>query len=289
MKTDIRLDDDNVEIIAKKTKFKTVQQEPATVQINHSYGNITLGGNAQDGDLAILNRSDKHTIHLNGNGASLHLGTESIGGNCYIYDQRRKQTIKLDGNSASIRLGESGQGGDVLLQNNDGDTVIRMHADDVRVNVGDILIDGASSRIIAGKTQINGSAGSLRLGGMGNDGELAITNDANREAIHLNGQNATLKLGRTGTSSQILLKDTNGDTTVSITAERGEIRCHGKIHCGSDIHSERFIANSNTGLVDLVQEIEQLQLKVNQLGAGVGDLLQKIQQLETKVDQLHNV
>jgi len=74
----------------------------ATIDLNGENGNLVLGGNGAEGDLALRDAAGKQTIHLDGGGGNLTLGGQGHEGDIGLLNKAGKQTIHFDGGNGDI-------------------------------------------------------------------------------------------------------------------------------------------------------------------------------------------
>jgi hypothetical protein len=139
---------------------KTADNQP-TLTLNGDRGDLTLGGNGQEGAIALLNAVGQRRMSLESalNGARLQ-----------IRDSENQLAIDLVAalNAAVLALGGSGFDGNILLKNTTGKETIKLSGRD-----GDITLEGAdaaenfeivenATSVAAGTVMVIDPAGKLR-------------------------------------------------------------------------------------------------------------------------------
>jgi hypothetical protein len=106
-----------------------------TIELNQDHGNITLGGNGQDGDLSLLNNLGRLTIHMNGQRGSVILGGEREDGDLTLRNSENVSAIHLSGNSGDGYFGGHGVNGNVSVYKSDGTKTIHLVGSTGRIEV----------------------------------------------------------------------------------------------------------------------------------------------------------
>jgi len=75
-----------------------------TIHLDAGYGNATLGGNGQDGDVVLENGDGDQTIHLDAQYGNLTLGGNGQDGDIVMRDGSGTQRIHLDSDTGDIKL-----------------------------------------------------------------------------------------------------------------------------------------------------------------------------------------
>jgi len=73
-----------------------------TIHVDGGRGNLLLGGNGSEGDIALRDAEGKRTIHLDGGGGNLTLGGQGHQGDITLLDLQGKETIHFDGGNGDI-------------------------------------------------------------------------------------------------------------------------------------------------------------------------------------------
>jgi hypothetical protein len=106
-----------------------------TIELNQEHGNVTLGGNGQDGDLSILNSLGRLTIHMNGERGSVILGGDREDGDLTLRNSDNVSAIHLSGNSGDGHFGGRGVNGNVSVYKSNGSKTIHLVGSSGRIEV----------------------------------------------------------------------------------------------------------------------------------------------------------
>ncbi|MEL6140197.1 MAG: hypothetical protein AAFU67_01095 [Bacteroidota bacterium] len=147
----------------------TMENGKTTVNINGGNGNITLGGEGSQGDLALLNADGEQTTHIDGGNGNLTMGGWGSQGDITLLHTGGEQTVHIDGGNGNITLGGSGSQGDVVLLHTEGEQTVH--------------IDGGNGNIVLGGNGAQGDAAFLKA-----DGKQTVHIDGGSGDITLNGE-----------------------------------------------------------------------------------------------------
>jgi streptogramin lyase len=208
-----------------------------------------------EGDIWVKNAEGKHLFHFDSTYAALWLGGHGNEGDLVVRDEANKERIKLDGGEGDIWV-KSAEGKHLFYfdssyaalwlggHGNEGDLVVRDEANKERIKLdggeGDIWVKNAEGRTLF---HFDSTYAALWLGGQGNEGDLVIRDEANKERIKLDGgegdmwvwdssgiplfhfdsQYAALYLGGAGNEGDLILRNDNGDQTIKLDGGLGDI------------------------------------------------------------------
>lgn len=145
-------------------------------------GNLVLGGNGQDGDLVIRDRSGRQRIYMNGDTVEVFL--ESKNG---------VRVVTLDGERGLLRITE---------------------ALDVRRGTVEILNSDSGKPTIVLEGGDDERGGNLTVGGNGQDGDLTIRDTSGRQRIYMNGDTAEARFERTDGTISLALDGERGEIRI---------------------------------------------------------------------------
>jgi hypothetical protein len=166
------------------------------ILLNGSDGNVTMGGNGEDGDLKILMASGAESIVMAGSSSTITLGSKGFGGDIHMRSGEGEDTLILRGSAGTATLGGGGKDGVLTVKGAGGkDTIF-----------------------------LKGATGSLVLGGAGgHDGDVTIKTASGNNTITLDGSNALVTVGGVGANGDIYIKNDNDVETIKITGSNGDI------------------------------------------------------------------
>lgn len=194
-----------------------------TITLNADTGDVSAGGNGQNGDLSVRDTAGTERLKLEGSTGKLSARSAA-----------QVLTITLDGSTGDLVLrgvNVPGQGaprirllasdGNIWLGGNgqDGDLVLfRADGDNSTLSQGTIHLDGATGDIVhrtgpggAPRMRLIGSDGNIWLGGNGGDGDLVLfkadgdNTTLKNATIHLDGAQGNIWLGGKGTDGDLVL------------------------------------------------------------------------------------
>ena len=172
----------------------------ATVRINGNHGNLVLGGDGSDGDLAILDKAGNTRFNISGDGMDVQI--REAGGTIVV----------RMGPNGNITLGGGGHDGDLLINRSDGTRVVHL----------------------------DGQNANLWMGGSGADGDIILfpasaahSNTASNGTIHLNGDSGDIILRNADCAEDF---DAGEDLDAGLVAV---IDDDGQIHASSRAYDRR--------------------------------------------------
>jgi len=194
-----------------------------TITLNGDTGDVSAGGNGQNGDLSVRDTAGTERLKFEGSTAKLSARSAA-----------QVLTITLDGSTGDVVLrgvNVPGQGsprirllasdGNIWLGGNgkDGDLVLfPAEADNSTLSQGTIHLDGSTGDIVhrtgpggAPRMRLIGSDGIIWLGGNGFGGDLVLfkadgdNTTLKNATIHLDGAQGNIWLGGKGTDGDLVL------------------------------------------------------------------------------------
>ncbi|MEM6888154.1 MAG: tail fiber domain-containing protein [Pseudomonadota bacterium] len=132
---DVILGQDRLELVGGTIVLRSDAGD--TIHLAVKDGNLTLGGDAHDGDLMIRDRSGSVTVAINGERGALHLGGPGQDGDITVRNKNFEQTAHLDGRTGDLELK-----GDVTCQS-------LTQLSDARLKEGVTPVDSALAAITA--------------------------------------------------------------------------------------------------------------------------------------------
>jgi hypothetical protein len=211
-------------------------------------GDLTLGGQGQDGDLIVRDAAARETIRLDGSQADALLGGNGRSGDVRVRNAAGDETIRLNGSSGDAVLGGNGQDGDVVVRNSAGGETIRLDG-----SSGDAVLGGNGQdgdvvvrNSAGGETiRLDGGTGDAVLGGNGQDGDVVVRNSAGGETIRLDGETADLSLGGSAQDGDVRVRNAASATTIHLDGDGGNLTADGMIT------SQDLIVNGAATIQDL--------------------------------------
>lgn len=204
-------------------------------------GNLRLGGFGRgDGDIQLYpkaapNHSNSQaSIHMSADNASCTLGSAAgRAGALVLRDDDGDQRFLLDGKSGSVII-KTDAGDDIFVVkangdlslgggNQDGDVRLRGRTDVQRIH----LSAGGGSRSSHTRVHANGETGRVTLGGDGSGGDLFLLNEDDQFTVALRSQeddHCGMWVGGRGKRGLVVARNRNGDDTVIIDGESGDIK-----------------------------------------------------------------
>jgi len=214
---------------------------------------VVIDGGA--GDVRVKDAAGNTLFHFDSSQAALYLGGQGNEGDLVVRDGANKERIKLDSGKGDVWVKNAA--GKTLFhfdstyaalylggQGNEGDLVVRDGANKERIKLdggqGDVWVKNA-----AGKTlfHFDSKYAALYLGGQGNEGDLIVRDEANKERIKLDGGQgdirikdaagtslfhfdsafAALYLGGQGNEGDLIVRNGAGDQTIKLDGGGGDI------------------------------------------------------------------
>lgn len=220
------------------------------------------------GDIWVKDAAGELLFHFDSSYAVLHLGGQGNEGDLVVRDAAKNQRIKLDGGQGDIiikdavgnplfhfdstyaalylggRKAQRVRKGVPVAPGNEGDLIVRDAANKERIKLdggeGDIWVKSEAGKHLF---HFDSTYAALWLGGQGNEGDLIVRDEANRERIKLDGgegdiwvkdangtllfhfdsQYAALYLGGAGNEGDLILRNDAGDQTIKLDGGLGDI------------------------------------------------------------------
>lgn len=180
MTGDIRLGDDEVHIIGRRTKM--LHNGDNKIDLHPEDGNITLGGHGSDGDLILQDEGENHRIQLDA-----HSGTPPT-----PFDNSTLR-IYLDGNNANIHIGGDGEFGKIIYRSPAGKPVFV--GEGAVMEMGGNGESGSMSMLDPdGKENAKLQDGVMTVGGDDNPGRIALRDRRGEEVLRLDGERTEFRL-----------------------------------------------------------------------------------------------
>ena len=226
-----------------------------SVALQDSAGAARIELQAGPGDIRVKDASGNSLMHFDSTYAALYLGGTGNEGDLVVRDEANLERIKLDAGQGDIWVKNAA--GKTLFhfdsryaalyvggEGNEGDVVVRDGANKQRIKLdagqGDIWVKNA-----AGKTlfHFDSTYAALWLGGQGNEGDLIVRDEANKERIKLDGGEgdiwvknaagktlfhfdstyAALWLGGQGNEGDLLVRDGANKERIKLDGGEGDI------------------------------------------------------------------
>ena len=217
-----------------KTEIKD-NANKVTITLDGDTGDITVGGNAQDGDLIVTNTTGTERVRLDGQTGSITARSaamvEVFGVNGDTGDLvlrgvnppgQGSARIVLNPSNANISAGGNGQGGDLILSDSDGFFRFGLNANSGNLYIRDRPEAGAPLPLGQIRIELSGASGSIKL-----------KDSTGKDRIRLDGANANAWLGGNGANGDVVLFASGGDNstpakaTVYLDGANGNIRVGG--------------------------------------------------------------
>lgn len=245
------------------------------LHFNSSNAGLFVGGKGKEGDVVVRDANEKERVKLDGgdgdiwvkdaNGnllfqfhtanGGLFVGGKSKKGDVVVRDSFENERIKLDGGASDIWVRDL-KGNHILHFNganaglfvggagNEGDVVVRDQAERERIKLdgaeGDIWVKDEKGNLLF---HFDCQFAALYLGGAGNEGDLVVRDEGNRERIKLDGgegdiwvkdtagnllfhfdsEFAALYLGGSGNEGDLIVRNASGNQTIKLDGGAGDI------------------------------------------------------------------
>ncbi len=137
-----------------------------TITLNGNTGNITAGGNGQDGDLYVRDSSGREVLRFNGDTAVLYIGANGNEGDIRVRDGAGREVFNFNSDNAALYIGASGNEGDIIVRDGSGRDVFHFDS----------------------------NYAALYIGANGNEGDIFVRDGAGNNRIHLDGNTGDIKL-----------------------------------------------------------------------------------------------
>jgi len=210
---------------------------------------------AGQGDIWVKNSAGKTLFHFDSQYAAQYLGGEGNEGDLVVRDEANKDRIKLDGGQGDIWVQDAA--GNKLFhfdstyaalwlggKDNEGDLVVRDHKNKERIKLdggkGDIWVKSATGHPWF---HFDSTYAALWLGGQGNEGDLVVRDEKNKERIKLDGgagdiwvknargnnlfhfdsTYAALWLGGQGNEGDLVVRDAANKERIKLDGGQGDI------------------------------------------------------------------
>lgn len=76
-----------------------------TIGLVGEKGNVVVGGNDSEGDVALLDKAGKQTVHIDGGNGNITLGGEGHNGDIRLLNSAGQVIVHIDGGSGDILVG----------------------------------------------------------------------------------------------------------------------------------------------------------------------------------------
>ena len=218
-----------------------------TIVLDGNNGDVTVGGSSQDGQLLVGSGAGVARVSIDGATGTVMIKAadgdpivtiDGTQGDIVVHRKVagiNREIFNFDASTATLKIG-----GDT----NEGDVVVRDGLNRER-----ITLDGGEGDIIV--RDVNGvpwfhfdsQFAALFLGGRGNEGDLVVRDEANRERIKLDGgegdiivrdtagtalfhfdsEFAALFLGGSGNEGDLVVRNGDGNQTIKLDGGQGDI------------------------------------------------------------------
>jgi hypothetical protein len=212
-------------------------QGKVTIELNGQAGDIVLGGNGQQGTIALKNSNGKDMIRLGHivsvsqkpgvSPSSQQPPPPPAGpGTMILNNETGQERITLKAVSADITAGGNGADGSVFLKDTSGNIRVWITTSGSDKNLR--IRDGSERDVLI----FNTGTAALYLGAAGNASEMVLLDDAGTQRIHLDSANGRIVLTNnsganaielTGKSREVTLRDLAGHDRIALMGLLGRI------------------------------------------------------------------
>jgi len=181
-------------------------------------GSLSIGVTGNAGKLVVHDNAGQEVFRFDGTQAELYVGTQGNEGDVIVRDQYNNERIKLWGGTGVIRV-RSATGKDLLLfdsasaalyvggQDNEGDVIVRDQDNKARIKLdggeGDLWVRSAAGKDLL---LFDSTYAALYVGGQGNEGDIIVRDQDNKERIKLDAGEGDLWV-RSAAGKDLLLFD----------------------------------------------------------------------------------
>lgn len=217
-----------------RVEIQTEADGLTTIALNGNAADVVVGGNGRVGGVSV--RDDTRTervsirpravtlfdgsgqtiIELDAQHGIVTIGANGTRGQVVLHDGQGIATVLIGGGGATIELGANGQAGDLVLRDNTGVERVRINGNTARLTGIDPATGDETFRL-------DGDNSSLRLGRTGKDGDIFIRSSDGTDTVHLGGDDARLELGAAGEDGTVLIKNDQGQDTVRVNGQQANL------------------------------------------------------------------
>ena len=169
-----------------RTVGKTSQE---LLRFDTNNARLNIGGEGQEGDLAVLDGSGRNAMLFDASTATLYIGTLGNEGDLIIRDEMSRTTLHFDAGAAALFIGAEGNEGDLYLRNDAGETTFKVDG-----AKGDITVFCPGGKLTREALRFDASHAWLNVGCHGRQGAITIQDGNGVERIRLDGGRGDIQL-----------------------------------------------------------------------------------------------
>jgi streptogramin lyase len=225
------------------------------IVVRDAAGSARITLDASQGDIVVKDASGNVLFQFDSGTAAVFVGGQGNEGDVVVRDAASLERIKLDGGEGDIWARDAA--GNVLLQfdnataalyvggpRNEGDVVVRDGENRQRIKLdggeGDIWVKDAKGSVLF---HFDSQFAALYVGGRGNEGDVVVRDEANRERIkldagegdiwvknpsgnlllHFDSEFAALYVGGVGNEGDVVVRNGDGNQTIKLDGGLGDI------------------------------------------------------------------
>ena len=255
-------------------------------QVHGDDGTLTIGVSGNAGQVMVRDSAERPTLQLNGDNALLTVGSNGNGGAISVVNAAGNNLFQLDSTTGMVTIGASGGAGNICLRDGTGTDRIQLDG-----GMGDIWVKSTAGHNLL---HFDSSYAALYLGGQGNEGDLIVRDEGNRERIKLDGgmgdiwvkstaghnllhfdsSYAALYLGGQGNEGDLIVRDEENRERIKLDGGMGDIWVkstagHNLLHFDSSYAALYLGGQGNEG--DLIVRDEENRERIK-LDGGMGDI-----------------
>jgi hypothetical protein len=205
----------------------------ATLILDGSLGDLSIGGNGQDGHVLVSTSAGAAKLVIDGSTGAITIHAadgdpivtiDGAEGDLVIHRKvagTNREALRFDASNAALTIGDEGVEGDLVIR------------------------DGAGRNVL----HFDSNHAALYLGAAGNEGDLIIRDGDGRQVFRFDSNFAVLDVGANGNEGDIRVRDDDGDVRIHLDGGSGDIKLVGA-DCAEDFEvGEDELVDEGTVLV----------------------------------------
>jgi hypothetical protein len=194
------------------------------LKFDSTYAALYVGGTGNEGDVVVRDEANRERIKL-----------DAGEGDIWIRSETGAELLKFDSTYAALYVGGKGNEGDVVVRDEHNRERIKLDAGE-----GDIWVRNEKGSDLL---MFDSTYAALYVGGKGNEGDVIVRDEANRERIKLDAgegdiwvksaagtellkfdsTHAALYVGGRDNEGDVIVRDADGVETIKLDGGRGDI------------------------------------------------------------------